>query len=155
MPGEDGSYMWKGIIPQNENPHMRNPSRGYVSSANQLSVDWSYPYYTGNDFPVYRGYMINRYLDSMQNITAVDMQKLQNDNFLAQAEFSKDILTQIEVSQLSADSKKYYDIYKSWNFRDDPQEKGATVYDKWWAEFEKAVWSDEIDASGLPLPWPN
>jgi penicillin amidase len=155
MPGEDSSYMWRGIIPQQENPHMKNPSRGYVSSANQLSVDWTYPYYTGNDFPVYRGYMINRNLDAMQQITPVDMQKLQNDNYLAQAEFSKDILTQVDESRLSADSKKYYNIYKSWNFRDDPQEKGATVYDKWWSAFEKAIWSDEIDSAGLPLPWPN
>lgn len=155
MPGEDSSYMWRGIIPQQENPHMKNPSRGYVSSANQLSVDWTYPYYTGNDFPVYRGYMINRYLDSMQGITPADMQKLQNDNYLAQAEFSRDILTQIDEGRLSADSKKYYNLYKSWNFRDDPQEKGATVYDKWWAQLEKAIWSDEIDSAGLPLPWPN
>jgi penicillin amidase len=155
MPGEDSSYLWKGIIPQSENPHMRNPARGYVSSANQLSVDSSYPYYTGNDFPVYRGYMINRNLDVMQQITPTDMQKLQMDNYLAQAEFSKDILMQTDESKLSQEGRKYFSIYKSWNYRDDPQEKGATVYDIWWKELEKAVWSDEIYASGLPLPWPN
>ncbi|MCG7860012.1 penicillin acylase family protein, partial [Flavihumibacter sediminis] len=69
MKGTDSSYMWRGMIPVEENPRMINPERSYVSSANQLAVDGSYPYYTGTEFPIYRGYMINRLLDSMQGIT--------------------------------------------------------------------------------------
>lgn len=155
MEGFDSSYMWKGIIPQYQNPHMINPVRGYVSSANQLSVDSSYPYYTGNNFPVYRGYMINRYLDSMQHITPVDMQKMQTDNYRVLAEFSKDILLQTNVSRLSAEERSFFSLYKSWNFRNDPGEKGATVFDIWWRELEKAIWSDDIDSVKLPMPWPN
>lgn len=155
MPGFDSSYMWKGIIPQKENPHMKNPTRGYVSSANQLSADTSYPYYTGNDFPVYRGYIINRYLDGMKYITTDDMKKLQTDNYNVKAEFSKDILLQTDESKLYPDEKKYFDIYRSWNLRNDPAEKGATVFTIWWNELEKAVWSDEFDTLHIPLPWPN
>lgn len=155
MPGFDSSYLWPGIIPQQENPHMQNPSRGYVSSANQLSVDSSYPYYTGNSFPVYRGYIINRNLDAMQNIVPDDMKKLQVDNYRVLAEFSKDILMQTDESNLSSFEKKYFTIYKSWNFRNDPAEKGATVFDIWWKEFENAIWADEINSSKLPMPWPN
>src|SRR5436190_340946 len=155
MPGYDSTYMWKGIIPQQENPHMKNPSRGYVSSANQLSVDSTYPYYTGNDFPVYRGYTINHKLDAMNNITIDDMKTLQTDNYNAKAEFAKDILLKTEESKLSADEKKYFDIYKTWNFRNDSNERGATIFAIWWKELEKAVWSDEINKAGLPMPWPN
>lgn len=155
MPGYDSSYMWKGAIPQSENPHMRNPSRGYVSSANQLSVDGTYPYYTGNDFPVYRGYIINRYLDEMSVVTTDDMKKMQTDNYNIKAEFARDILLQTDESSLPADEKKYFDIYKSWNLRNDADEKGATVFVTWWKELEKAIWSDEINKPGVPLPWPN
>jgi penicillin amidase len=155
MPGEDSSYMWRGIIPQQENPHMLNPARGYVSSANQLSTDTSYPYYTGNSFPVYRGYTINHRLDEMNTITPDDMKRLQTDNYNVKAEFAKDILLRTDQSKLSADEKKYFDIYKTWNFRNDPSEKGATVFAIWWSELEKAVWSDEIGRSKLPMPWPN
>ncbi|MEO5564089.1 MAG: penicillin acylase family protein, partial [Chitinophagaceae bacterium] len=101
MPGFDSTYLWKGIIPQSENPHMKNPLRGYVSSANQLSADSTYPYYSGNSFPVYRGYTINRNLDGMQNITVADMEKLQTDNYRVLAEFSKDILLQTDETGLS------------------------------------------------------
>ena len=155
MPGYDSTYLWKGIIPRSENPNMKNPSRGYVSSANQLSVDSTYPYYTGNDFPVYRGYIINRKLDAMNNITIDDMKAMQTDNYNIKAEFAKDILLKTDQSKLSADEKKYFDIYKAWNLRNDSGEKGATVFTIWWKELEKAVWSDELDKSGLPMPWPN
>jgi len=155
MEGFDSNYLWRGIIPQTENPHMLNPSRGYVSSANQLSVDSGYPYYTGNSFPVYRGYTINRNLDSMHHIRISDMERLQTDNYRVLAEFSKDILLKIDESKLGNDEKKYLDIYKGWNFRNDAAEKGATVFDIWWKELEIAIWGDEINGSNLPMPWPN
>lgn len=155
MPGYDSSYLWKGIIPQQENPHMKNPARGYVSSANQLSTDISYPYYMGNSFPVYRGYIVNRNLDAMTDITPADMQRLQTDNYSVLAEFGKDILLKVDEGKLLADERRYLDLFKNWNFRSDPQEKGATVFRVWWTELEKAIWSDEIGAPGLPLPWPN
>ncbi|MES1220293.1 MAG: penicillin acylase family protein, partial [Bacteroidota bacterium] len=98
---------------------------------------------------------INRKLDAMNNITIDDMKALQTENYNIKAEFAKDILLKTDESKLSADEKKYFDIYRSWNLRNDPQEKGATVFAVWWKELEKAIWSDEIDKSGLPLPWPN
>jgi penicillin amidase len=155
MEGFDSTYLWKGIIPQQENPHMKNPSRGYVSSANQLATDSSYPYYLGNSFPVYRGYTINRNLDNMTAVTPADMKKLQTDNYNALGEFARDILLQTDESVLSADERNYLTMYKAWNFRNDPGERGATVFNVWWKELEKAIWSDEINSTKLPLPWPN
>lgn len=155
MPGEDSSYLWKGIIPQQENPHMKNPSRGYVSSANQLSADSSYPYYTGNSFPVYRGYIINRRLDEMTGITVDDMKKLQVDNYNVKAELARGILLQTDQSKLNDTEKKYFNIWQSWNMRNDTAEQGATVFHLWWDELEKAVWADDLSDKGVPLPWPN
>jgi len=155
MPGNDSSFMWKGVIPQQENPHHLNPARGYVSSANQLSVDTSYPYYTGNSFPVYRGYIINRRLDEMNAITVDDMKKLQTDNYNVKAEFARDILLKTDRGMLSPEEKKYYDMWHAWNMNNDTAEAGATVFHLWWSELEKGVWADELNSKDLPLPWPN
>ncbi len=155
MPGTDSSYLWAGIIPQQENPHMVNPSRGYVSSANQLSVDSSYPYYTGNSFPVYRGYIINRYLDNMTGVTVDDMKKLQTDNYNVKAEFARDILLSTDAGMLNSDESRFLEMFRNWNLRNDPAENGATVFHVWWTELEKSIWSDEIEKAGVPLPWPN
>jgi penicillin G amidase len=155
MDGTDSTYLWKGIIPQHENPHMRNPSRGYVSSANQLAVDSSYPYYLGNTFPIYRGYTINRQLDTMQQITPDDMKILQTDNYNTLAELSKDILLRVDERKLTPAEQRYFSLYKTWNFRNDAGQKGATVFTVWWQELEKAIWEDEFGSTQLPIPWPN
>ncbi len=155
MPGQDSSFAWKGVIPQAENPHMKNPVRGYVSSANQLSVGPTYPYYTGNSFPVYRGYIINRYLDHITDATVEDMKRMQVDNYNVKAELARDLLMRAADLPLGNDEQRFFDYFRSWNLRNDPAESGATVFAVWWQELEKAIWSDEINKSGLPLPWPN
>lgn len=154
MPGTDSSYEWKGMIPQSENPHMLNPSRGYVSSANQLSVDSSYPYYTGNVFPIYRGYIINRMLDSARGVTPEDMMRMQVDNYNVKAELARPVLLQVNDAALDESSRKYLEMFRNWDLKNDVTATGATVFELWWQEFQTAVWKDEFEQSGLPMPWP-
>ncbi|ULQ54265.1 penicillin acylase family protein [Flavihumibacter fluvii] len=155
MPGKDSSYAWKGMIPQIENPHMVNPARGYVSSANQLSADSSYPYYTGNVFPVYRGYIVNHYLDSVTQADPVFMQKMQTDNYNVKAAFARDILLRVRTTGLDESSIKYLGIFQQWDNRNEKDAEGPTVFNLWWAALEKATWQDEFDRVGVPLPWPG
>lgn len=158
MPGEDNQYMWQGIIPNTENPMMKNPARGFVSSANQKSTDDTYPYYLGaaSDFPVYRGVIINKKLAAMNTITAADIQQMQTDNYNVFAEMARPALLKfINESSLSAEEKKYIDIFKKWNLRNDIGERGATVFRAIWDSLETTIWKDEFERSPLPLPWPD
>jgi penicillin amidase len=158
MPGTDSSYAWQGIIPTSENPMMQNPLRGFVSSANQMSTDSTYPYYLGGAgaFPLYRGIIINRRLSQMSNITAEDMQRLQMDNYNVFAEAARPVLiSHLNENALNADEKKYASMMKSWNLRMDINEKGATVFKCVWDSVEAEVWGDEIKKSKLPLPKPD
>lgn len=145
MPGTDSSYLWQGMIPQNEVPYQYNPERGFVSSANQKPVDDNtYPYYLGRDYPPYRGYTINKRLNAMTAITPQDMMALQTDNFDAAAAMVKPlIVANMKENELNAAEKKYFDILKNWNCRDDVGETGATVFEKFWKNFEAAVFDDE------------
>ncbi|HVM90168.1 MAG TPA: penicillin acylase family protein [Puia sp.] len=157
MPGTDSSYMWQADIPQNENPHIKNPERGFVSSANQLPVDPnSYPYYLGGSFPPYRGISMNRFLAGMNNIEPADMMQLQTENYDVFAEMARPLfLKYMTVDSLDETQKKYFDIMKSWNLRDDYQEKGATVFSLVWDFFEKEIWYDDISKTNLPVPRPH
>ncbi len=158
MPGTDSSYMWQGIIPADENPMMKNPARGFVSSANQMSTDSTYPYYLGaaNSFPLYRGIIINRKLSGMNAITAEDMQHLQMENYNVFAEMARPVLVKfIDEKALSGDEKKYVDILKNWNLRGDASEKGATVFKCIWDSLETEVWGDEFSKNKLPMTWPD
>lgn len=145
MPGYDSNYLWQGMIPQQENPHVLNPMRGFVSSANQLAVDSTYPYYLPGDYGVYRGKMINRLLDTMQRITPADMMKMQSNNHNLMAETIRPfLLKHIRESGFSNDEKRMLNIFKNWNLQNNYEEKGATIFNAWFDTLYVKTWDDEF-----------
>jgi penicillin amidase len=156
MPGVDSSYLWQGYIEQKENPHIENPARGFVSSANQWAADSTYPYYLGCDYPVYRGIMINRYLRQMSNITIDDMKKMQTDNYNVFAETALPLLlNNVDESTLSIEEKKYLDILRGWDLRGDATEKAPAIFQLWFDNLESEVWDDDLDVANKPVQIPN
>ncbi len=158
MPGEDSSYLWQGMIPASENPMIKNPERGFVSSANQKSTDSTYPYYLGaaNAFPLYRGIIINKKLNAMFGVTPQDVQALQTNNDNIFAEMARPAIFKfLNESRLNAVEKKYVDYLRNWNLRNDIDEKGASVFKAIWDSLEVAVWADEFKNAKLPLQWPD
>jgi len=158
MPGLDSTYQWQGIIPESENPMIKNPARGWVSSANQKATDSSYPYYLGTarNFPVYRGIMINKRLSVMKDITPIDMQFLQNENYDVFAEMARPVLLKnIDDSKLTTTEKKYVDILRDWNFRNEITAQGATIFNAIWDSLEQVVWKDDFQNATSPMPWPD
>jgi penicillin G amidase len=146
MPGFDTSYLWQGMIPQDEVPYQYNPERGFVSSANQKPVDDNtYPYYLGRNYPMYRGFEINRRLNAMTGITPQDMMALQTDNFNAPAAMLMPlVLKNMNENELSSDEKKYLNYLKGWDLRNDPGSKGATVFEVLWAHLQDTIFNDEF-----------
>src|SRR5690606_20724534 len=145
MPGTDSAYLWQGMIPQEENPHQVNPERGSVSSANQLPADTSYPYYLGGKYPLYRGLEINKRLETMNDITPQDMMELQTDNYNIFGDIALPILlNNMDVNKLTPQEKKYFDVLKNWDCRNDPNSRGATKFVVTWDSLETAVWKDEF-----------
>ena len=157
MPGTDSSYMWQGTVPNTENPQMLNPTRGFVSSANQMAVDSTYPYYLGEagHFPIYRGLIINKKLATMSSITVTDMQQMQtnNDNIFAE-EAMPLLLKVLDATKLNDVETKFYDIVKKWDFKNNPDSKGATIFKNWWDTTMTLVYNDEYALSTLPLRRP-
>lgn len=156
MPGTDSSYLWQGMIPQDENPHLVNPERGFVSSANQLPADTAYPYYLGGSYPPYRGWEINKRLEAMNDITPQDMMQLQTDNYNVFGEMALPVLIRnMQVDKLSPQEKNYFDILRNWDLRNDTASKGATLFVVTWDSLETTVWKDEFLKTGLELLWPS
>jgi penicillin amidase len=157
MPGWDSSFAWQGWIPQQDNIHVVNPERGFVSSANQLPADTSYPFYMGGNHDVYRGFIINRYLRKMDSITAADMQKMQTDNYNVFAEIARPLLlNNLETDKLSEAGKILLDDFSRWNLRADVGEKGQTIFTNWWANLADTILADDLRRTdGLKVPWPD
>lgn len=153
MEGNNDEYRWQGIVPDSENLVMHNPSRGFVSSANQYPYDTSYPYYMNGSFEMYRGFILNRRLASMNNITVTDMQQLQKYNYNVFAEMARPVLLKnMDESKLNDTEKKYFAIYKNWNLSNDADAAGATIFVTWWDSLMQCMYHDEFSRSALPMP---
>lgn len=156
MPGDNSDYLWQYNIPQEQNPHQVNPLRGFVSSANQLPTDTTYPYYLGGRYPPYRGLEINRKLEQMNHITPQDMMDLQIDNYNVFGEIAApELISRIDPSTLKVQEKKYFDLLQSWNYRNDPDSKGTTIFVNMWDTLETLVWNRILPQDRLKYPWPK
>lgn len=145
MPGEDSSYMWQGFIPQLENPHAKNPERGYLQSGNQRPADSAYPYFIPGTYLTARAITIDNKLAAMTGITPADMMKLQNDYFNTTAEDVRPLLLHfVNESELTESDKKYLDIVKNWDLMASPDSKGQTVYSLWWQKLQEEIFRDEF-----------
>ncbi|MEO6405514.1 MAG: penicillin acylase family protein [Ferruginibacter sp.] len=155
MPGTDSSYMWQGMIPDSATPYQYNPERGFVSSANQRPADSTYPYYLGREYPSPRGFIINRKLAAMQQVTPDDMKTMQTDNYNVFAEMAMPIfIKNVNVSVFDADEKKYWEKLKAWSLRNDVNEEGPTIFTLYWKAFKSMVYNDEFEKAPVPTQVP-
>lgn len=156
MPGEDTTYNWQGFIPQAENPHAKNPDRGFLESANQRPADSTYPYFIPGAYITPRSNAIEHFLSSMNGITTGDMMKLQNNYFNILAEDVRPVLLKyVKEAELTADAKRYLDIIKSWNLEAGPASTGQTIYEGWWDSLQVVIWKDDIARTTPVSPWPE
>ncbi|MFT3907889.1 MAG: penicillin acylase family protein [Ferruginibacter sp.] len=152
MPGTDSSYMWQYMIPQDETPFQYNPERGFVSSANQRPTDTAYKYYLGREYPTPRGLIINRKLAAMTDITPEKMMALQTNNYNVFGEMATPIFTNnIDTTKLNAEEKSMFSLLQNWNFENDKDSKGATVFVLTWKYFLDTVYADEYAKAPEPI----
>jgi penicillin G amidase len=157
MPGSDSSFAWQGYIPHNELPHIHNPERGFISSANQHPTDSTYPYHFIGDYDLYRSKRINEVLAASNQITVQDMMALQNDytNLFARTAMPL-FKAHMDPAVLTAQQKPYWDTLTAWDQRNDPESKGATLYYLFWDNFMSQLWDDDIqrtDSIALMYPY--
>jgi penicillin amidase len=155
--GTDPAYDWQGWIPRDQVPHIKNPERGFVSSANQESAAPDYPYYLDDDFAPYeRGRRINDLLESMDDITPQDMQEMQMDDYSYHAAtFLPSLLMWTPKDSLSEIEQVIYEIVSEWNYYMNVEEIAPSVFHEWAANFYGAVLRDEYESTAAFLRPPS
>ncbi|MCW3464464.1 penicillin acylase family protein [Chitinophaga nivalis] len=145
MPGSDSTYAWQGYIPREELPHIKNPERGFVSSANQRATDNTYPYPLYGQFDLFRGERINQRLAVMNGITPQDMMALQNDNKNLFAAAAIPLFRRhLDTTSLDATQRSYWQLLSSWDCVSNADSKAASVFNYMWNSLEDTIWHDEL-----------
>lgn len=155
MDGSLSENDWQSYIPQQFNAHTKNPTRGFVSSANQHPVDETYPYYVFNDgYETYRNRVINTYFNSKEKFSVADFKALQNNNYnLKASELVPYMLSQMDTSSLSDEEKGVYKEISAWTFNNDINEVGPSIWTLWYGHLEEMLW-DEFNDEQVALTTP-
>ncbi|RYE21486.1 MAG: penicillin acylase family protein, partial [Sphingobacteriales bacterium] len=143
MDGSDPGNDWQGFIPFEHNPTVKNPARGFVSSANQEPTDESYPYYINWQFAGYeRGKRINDRLAAMHHTTADSLRLLQTDDLSIWAQdVLPNMLSYVDETKLDDDQAAALEIVKNWDKHFAANAMGATVFNLWWKKFSNMTWN--------------
>lgn len=145
LDGTDPKLEIDRFIPQQQNPHVLNPERGFVSSANQAPTDTTYPYYYTGVFEEFRNRTINRALRADSSITVQDMMDLQLNNYNLLAEEALPLMLEL------LDTNRFqYPKYErlalkellAWNYRNDAGIIAPTVFEIWWDELNALLWDE-------------
>ena len=135
MRGDISATLWGDTIPMKENPHVFNPARGYVASANQAVTDDTYPYWYNGDFTEFRSWEISFLLSDTIKKNADDMMQLQNSNWSFLAE---------HVTAIIAFSDRQAAFDTNWDAHLDPENKTASLSQLIWYNLYKNIWQDEF-----------
>lgn len=156
LDGSDPADDWQGWVPRNHVPHIMNPGRGFVSSANQIPTDSTYPYYLGWDYVSYeRGARINEILTAAKDVTPESMVRMQADvlDIRARAVVPK-LLELLRDKPMTEAERKTYDELRGWNFEDLSGLVAPTIFREFWNELNALTWNDEKKDSMARMTWP-
>jgi penicillin amidase len=147
MDGSKSENDWQSYIPQEFNAHTKNPERGFVSSANQHPVDENYPYYVFNDgYETYRNRVINDFFNSKEKFSVDDFKALHNNNYnLKAAELVPYMIENMDTSTLTEAEKEIYNEIKAWNFNNDIDEVGPSIWRQWYGNLFQMLWDEFYD----------
>ena len=145
--GETDEYDWKGYIPFEQLPFSFNPKKGYVSSANNKTVNEDYPYYINSYFALpYRINRINQMLDEKEIFGIDDFMRMLNDQYSDYAALLTPFITRLSERspELTQEELSALSTLKGWNFEMNADLIAPTIFEFFRISFIKNLLADEL-----------
>ncbi|MCK5066542.1 MAG: penicillin acylase family protein [Bacteroidales bacterium] len=155
-PGDTSLYDWMGQIPFEELPFTYNPECGYVSSANNKTVNEDYPYYIGSWFSLpNRIGRIREMLEETEVLGTDDFKRMLRDQTSHLAlkmtpiylEALEDLVEEVEAEA--------YQQLASWDYDMKSSSPAALIFEIMWLELTRAMFHDELGDKLYPLMMSN
>lgn len=148
--GSKSDAAWKGFIPKDQTPMVKNPQQGFIASANQHSTSPSYPYYYNQEnFAAFRGRTINRFLAEKDSISIQDMMAFQNSNFDTRSEDALPLLLQNLDEKIKIENPEIISLLKNWDYYYNADSQAATFVHHWLLNMYQLLW-DEVNTEDSP-----
>ncbi len=157
MDGSDSRYEWSGMIPQQDNPHIVNPGRGFVSSANQHPTDSTYPYYYNGDFEYFRNRRVNNmlYAADSHSISKESFQRMHTDNMSLYAEAILELaLPKLEKESWGDRGTDLLNSLRYWDHYYGPDDQEPVYFEIFWKHFANLL-AEKGRSNHIRLPQPE
>jgi penicillin G amidase len=146
----DGSVVrenWKGNIPHDRYPLVKNPERGFIASANNKIAD-KYPFeLNGTYAPGYRYENIAVMLRDKRDIDVEYCKKMQTDTRTVLAKKLQAFIEQhVKADEKNLTEKKAYDAVLAWDGDSRKDSAGASIYNTFYVRFAMQTLADELGA---------
>ncbi|MBT3502860.1 MAG: penicillin acylase family protein [Candidatus Marinimicrobia bacterium] len=148
-PGHDTAFDWKGKVPYEEMPYLLNPEKGFISTANNKTIDESFPYYiSGLWADPSRAEQIETRLNSMDNMTVDDMKSIQLDHTSPYAQITLPYILAVETGKETGNLKRAYQFLRDWDGVEDVNSEAALVYHATMRNLVLNIYGDEMALLG-------
>ena len=148
-PGEDSAYDWNGFVPFNEMPFLLNPKKGFIATANNKTIDDSFPYYISNQWA--SPSRIKRIEEMLKDKTSTNLYYMQEIQMDQKSHLALEIVNHLLKTKSNDNNKwlnKGHNILSEWDFIESPNSKGALVYHYILNALLKNIYGDEMNKIG-------
>jgi penicillin amidase len=130
VPGWDGNYEWKGYVPTKEQPHLRNPARQWIATANNKHVGDDYPYIISHYYAMPDRFVrIKEMIGEKEKLGVDDFKQMHLDFHMVLAkEWVPMLLNILSHKDLSEKEQNALITMKDWDFVADTEAVAPTVF---------------------------
>jgi penicillin amidase len=155
QPGWDSAYDWRGTVPTDQLPWVRNPQEGYIVAANQavtrpdgiyITSDWDYGYRSDRIDK-----LITSGVSKGRKLTVDDMRAIQSDTRNGIAEILVPTLLKVydQSSSRDAFTSEAVDLLRGWDYTQPKDSAAAAYFNVVWATILRLTF-DELPEDFRP-----
>jgi penicillin G amidase len=145
--GETDEYDWKSYVPFDQLPYSYNPQEGFVSSANNKTVDEKYPYYISSNFILpYRINRIRQMLNEKEVFGIGDFRRMINDQHSNYAALLTPYILKLKskTNELSHSETAALNTLSDWDYNMSKDLVAPSIFEYFRMDFIKNLLSDDF-----------
>lgn len=145
-PGHTSQYNWTGLVPFEELPFSFNPPGGKISTANNRTIDESYPHHIGYQFAMpFRIDRIREMLEQNEKFSAEDFQTMLGDFCSKKAQRYLPALMEIAgPANLDQKSQQALELLRNWDMVYSVNSSQPAIFDMFYIRMVHNLVKDEM-----------
>ncbi len=145
VPGWTADHDWEGFVDFEELPWSKDPTLGYLATANQRIHDDAYPYLIGNDFHApYRARRIVELLEAERRHSVASFAAMQRDTVSIPA---RELLPHLlELTPVTATNRAALELLEAWDAELRAESAAAAVFEVWTSRIARRVAEPRLGA---------